>query len=83
MFFSKYALPMPFFILVMYKLFFYFRECTKKSLGEQEKIPCDICNKEFSDKHTLEKHVKAIHYKILDHHCNFCSYKTYTKFNLR
>ena len=52
----------------------------------QEKLKCDVCNKEFGFKHGLRRHMKLFHSnsgeKLLDHQCEMCAYKTYSKHNL-
>jgi len=51
--------------------------------GKRERHFCHLCEKSFSFKESLTKHIKSIHQKILDHHCHLCEYKTYKKFNLK
>jgi len=46
-------------------------------------IKCDRCDKTFSSKEHMKRHIKRIHDKILDIHCLQCDYKTYSNFNLR
>jgi len=46
-------------------------------------IKCDRCDKTFSSKEHMKRHIKRIHDKILDIHCAQCDYKTYSNFNLR
>ena len=46
-------------------------------------IKCDRCEKTFSSKEHMKRHIKRIHDKILDVHCLQCDYKTYSNFNLR
>lgn len=46
-------------------------------------IKCDRCDKTFSSKEHMKRHIKRIHDKILDVHCLQCDYKTYSNFNLR
>ena len=55
------------------------RRCQQKSL----KLPCDECNKTFSNSSALKRHVEQVHRQIKNHHCDICNYKTYTDFNLR
>ena len=64
-------------------ILYWFRRCSKKLLGTEEKHQCNYCNKEFKTKYSLEKHINFVHLKIKDHHCKFCDYKTHTAFNLR
>ena len=46
-------------------------------------IKCDRCDKTFSSKEHIKRHIKRIHDKILDIHCSQCDYKTYSNFNMR
>ena len=46
-------------------------------------VKCDRCDKTFSSKEHMKRHVKRVHDKILDVPCPHCDYKTYCNFNLR
>ena len=61
----------------------YRNNCSKNLSLSKEIHTCDICEKVFSTKDTLTKHKKFIHERVLNHHCEWCEYKTYAKFNLR
>eukprot|EP00088_Acartia_fossae_P024075 TRINITY_DN2504_c2_g2_i1.p1 TRINITY_DN2504_c2_g2~~TRINITY_DN2504_c2_g2_i1.p1 ORF type:complete len:612 (+),score=137.26 TRINITY_DN2504_c2_g2_i1:81-1916(+) len=50
---------------------------------EKERHFCHLCDKSFSYKESLDKHIKHIHQKIMKFHCEHCDYKTYSGFNLR
>eukprot|EP00088_Acartia_fossae_P024070 TRINITY_DN2504_c2_g1_i3.p1 TRINITY_DN2504_c2_g1~~TRINITY_DN2504_c2_g1_i3.p1 ORF type:complete len:616 (+),score=167.97 TRINITY_DN2504_c2_g1_i3:81-1928(+) len=58
----------------------FFRSCANK---KKERLPCHLCNKSFAFKDGLERHIKHIHQKIMNFHCEHCDYKTYSGFNLR
>ena len=56
------------------------RNCAGK---EKQRHYCHLCEKSFSLKEGLDRHIKHIHQKILNYHCEHCDYKTYAGFNLR
>ena len=49
----------------------------EKKIEEPEKVPfqCQICEKAFSDKGNLEKHVSTIHEESKAFHCDICNYR--------
>eukprot|EP00088_Acartia_fossae_P005278 TRINITY_DN12315_c0_g1_i7.p1 TRINITY_DN12315_c0_g1~~TRINITY_DN12315_c0_g1_i7.p1 ORF type:complete len:621 (+),score=125.13 TRINITY_DN12315_c0_g1_i7:73-1935(+) len=53
------------------------------SKEEKERFPCHLCNKTFAFKEGLDRHIKHIHQKIMNFHCEQCDYRTYSGFNLR
>jgi len=57
------------------------RMCGRKE--EVEKHQCDRCEKSFTFKAGLTRHIKTIHEKIKDYQCSLCNYQTYTNFNLK
>ena len=42
-----------------------------------------VCNRGFVTKSSLEKHIKGVHLKIKNKHCDQCEYITYSGFNLK
>ena len=48
-----------------------------------KKEPCSSCDKVFNFKQALKMHVKKAHEKVKDKHCQYCSYETYSSFNLK
>jgi len=44
---------------------------------------CDHCEKSFTLKNGLNRHLRAVHFKIKDHSCAKCNYTTAESFNLR
>lgn len=58
----------------------FLRNCAGK---EKQRHYCHLCEKSFSLKEGLDRHIKHIHQKIMNYHCDHCDYKTYAGFNLR
>ena len=50
---------------------------------ERKKLSCIQCGKKFNWKSFLSKHVKEIHSGVKDRSCSYCSYATYSSFNLK
>jgi len=50
---------------------------------EKERHFCHLCEKSFSLKHGLDRHIKNIHQRICGFHCDMCEYKTYDNYNLK
>ena len=46
-------------------------------------IPCDLCDKVFTDPYHMRRHVKVVHMKIKDIICDMCDYRTHSSFNLK
>ena len=46
------------------------------------KFECDTCEKTFTMKESLKKHINVVHLQIKNKCCVYCDYKTHTKFNL-
>ena len=42
----------------------------------------DTCEKTFTMKESLKKHINVVHLQIKNKCCVYCDYKTHTKFNL-
>ena len=56
----------------------------EKSVGEKiQDFYCNTCEKEFSQKSTLKRHIKAVHDKIQDHECSQCGKCFSDKANLK
>jgi len=53
------------------------------STAQKERFPCPICEKTFSKKDGMQKHVRHVHDNVKNILCNFCDYKTNSSFNLR
>jgi len=52
-------------------------------VNKKEPIPCELCDKVFTDKWHVKRHVKIVHMQVKDISCDMCEYRTYTSFNLR
>jgi len=50
--------------------------------AERIRMNCDQCEKSFTRKETLKKHVKIVHLQIKNKACVYCDYRTHSKFNL-
>eukprot|EP00088_Acartia_fossae_P054965 TRINITY_DN6367_c0_g1_i11.p1 TRINITY_DN6367_c0_g1~~TRINITY_DN6367_c0_g1_i11.p1 ORF type:complete len:628 (-),score=168.56 TRINITY_DN6367_c0_g1_i11:200-2083(-) len=50
---------------------------------EKERYYCHLCEKSFSLKHGLDRHIRNIHHRICSYHCDSCEYKTYDNYNLK
>ena len=48
-----------------------------------ERVPCNQCDKTFSSKQEMSKHVKKIHIGEKDKKCDMCSYASYSTYNLK
>lgn len=53
------------------------------STVQKERYPCPICEKTFSKKDGMQKHIRHVHDNVKNILCNFCDYKTNSSFNLR
>ena len=54
-----------------------------KSINERRSEACEECGNLFTTKDSLNKHIKGVHMKIKDRHCDQCEYSTYSGFNLK
>ena len=56
-------------------------EINKSSLVHEENIKnmCKICEKSFSSKQYLNRHIKSVHEGIKDHKCDLCEKSFSTK----
>ena len=56
-----------------------------KEIEEPEKVrfQCQICEKAFSEKKKLERHVSRIHEESKAFHCDICNYRCSQKGNLK
>jgi DNA-directed RNA polymerase subunit RPC12/RpoP len=54
-----------------------------KPQEERKVYPCHSCEKSFTQKHHLVRHVDNIHLKTRDVLCAHCAYKTTNNFNLK
>ncbi|XP_023326996.1 zinc finger X-chromosomal protein [Eurytemora carolleeae] len=52
---------------------------TKRKVRHQ----CDHCEKSFSLKDGLNRHIRAVHFKLKDKSCQHCNYRSAESFNLR
>jgi len=50
---------------------------------ERKKVPCDMCEKTFSDGNNMRDHMKKVHSGRKDEKCELCAYATYSKYNLK
>ena len=50
---------------------------------ERKKVPCEMCEKTFSDENNMRVHMKQVHSGRKDEKCEVCSYATYSKYNLK
>ena len=57
--------------------------CDKPEEKIVVQVSCDICDKTFTSKEHMTRHLKRVHNNILDVLCPKCDYKTYSNFNLR
>jgi len=53
--------------------------CVKRKAS----IPCELCDKVFTDAYHVRRHVKVVHMKIKDIICDMCDYRTHSSFNLK
>ena len=42
------------------------------SIHDGERHSCNYCEKTYTEKRTLKKHIKAVHEEILNHKCDLC-----------
>jgi len=56
--------------------------CFVKEESERRKHNCTQCEKVFTQKFHLERHINSVHLKTRSHFCTQCSYKTTNNFNL-
>ena len=43
------------------------------------KYTCEICEKDFSTKHSKEQHISTVHGEVKKFHCNVCEKKIWFK----
>ena len=54
-----------------------------KSIDERKSEKCNECGKLFTTKDHLSHHIKGVHLKIKNKHCDQCEYSSYSGFNLK
>ena len=50
---------------------------------ERVKVPCEQCDKLFSNRGKMREHLRKIHSGVRNETCSQCAYTTYSKYNMK